>query len=209
MALNLDAIEQGFRTAVQVLLGMQPDSVRRANQFNPPPAGDQAEQYATVLVQQLGNVGWDEVTHSNVPEPTGGWGEDPDGSGGFGTGGVNDVVETITGQRHFVASVQFFRGNALVQANRLTQILQSSTCMQQMLAAGIGIGKIGAVRNLSLLVDTYFENRGQLDIEFYVVSVEQLTLATYGKFLFDITDDSPKKQTGSGSGGAGQTGFGT
>lgn len=204
MPLELASLEQNFRGLVRTLLGMPANSVHRANQFNPPPAGDQATQFATIFMQQLGVMGWDEVTHVNGTtegygeggEGDGPFGGEEDnsglGTGGFGDGGYGgdvpvDITELITGPRHFVASVQFFRGNAIVQANRLTALLQSSSGVALLLASGVGIGKIGSVRNLSALVDTYFENRAQLDIEFTIIAQEQITLETFDTFPTSLT----------------------
>jgi hypothetical protein len=185
MALNLEAIETVFRKNIRMLLALPENSVWRANQQNPPQVEDQSFQFCTVLVQQIGPVGWDEVGYQDVPAPGNpGFGQGGMGGGGYGNGEVEDVNEFITGTRRFMASVQFFRGNALTRANSLTQLLQSTSSLQALQAAGIGLVKIGAVRNLSQVVDTYFENRAQIDIEFNVVSQEQTDMPTYGEFEF-------------------------
>jgi hypothetical protein len=195
MPLDLTAIEKAFRLNIRTLLQMPENSVRRANQFDPPPAGDQETQFATVFIQQLGSTGWDEVTHQDV-SGDGGYGEGGYGDGGYGTGESEDVTEFITGQRHFIASVQFFRLDALSKANSLTALLQSSTSVQTLLAAGIGLGKIGTVRNLTTDVDSFFENRAQLDVEFYVISQEQVDLPTYAEFEVAFANDFPPDTEG-------------
>jgi hypothetical protein len=191
MSLDLDLIEQTFRGVIRSILGMQPQSVRQANQFNPPPAGDQSQQFATVLVQEIGPTGWDEVTYA-TPGGDVGAGDQGFGSDGYGGDEVLTVTEQITGQRHFVASIQFFRGNARVQAVRLSQLIQSSNAVSSLLAAGIGIGKIGAVRNLTAVVDTFYEERSQIEIEFYVVVQEAVTMQTFGTFAGTLDPEQGK-----------------
>lgn len=181
MPIDLPTVEQAFRATVRTLLGMAANSVRRANQFNPPPAGDQKTQFATVLVNEVDGRGWDDVTYAAA-----GFGED-----GYGDGNLDEnVIESITGQRHFIASVQFFRGNAKSQAMRLKTLLQSSNGLQELQAAGIGLGKIGDIRDLSKLTDTFFEARAQFDVEFYLINQEQADLPTFGTFPVSITPDS-------------------
>jgi hypothetical protein len=159
---------------------MPENSVRRANQFNPPPSGGQEDQYATVLIQEIGTYGWDEVTYTDPSDA--GSGESGSGSDGYGGSETTDLTENITGQRRFMASVQFFRGNAIVLANTLGALLQSSASVAAMVADRICISKIGPVRNLSALVDTYFENRAQMDIEFNYVNQEQVDMPTFATF---------------------------
>jgi hypothetical protein len=210
MPLKLTSIEQAFRANIRTLLGMPENSVRRANQFDPPPAGDQETQFATVFIQQVGGIGWDEITHANPTIDQDGYGQGGSGDGGAGTGAVNDVTEFITGNHLFVASVQFFRGDAIDQIERLGMLLQSSPSIQALLAAGIGLGKIGAIRNLSQVVDSFYENRAQMDVEFYVVDREQVDLATFGFFPVTINSDDyvPPVDSGYGEGGAGDSGAG-
>ena len=81
-----------------------------------------------------------------------------------------------------MASVQFFRGDAMVLANTLGALLQSSASVAAMIADGICISTIGPVRNLSALVDTFFENRAQMDIEFNYVNQEQVDMPTFATF---------------------------
>jgi hypothetical protein len=181
MPIDLTVLEPAFRATIRTLLGMPANSVKRANQFNPPPAGDQATPFATVLVSEVGGEGWDDVTYANA-----GFGQD-----GFGEGNEDDnVIETITGIRHFTASIQFFRGNAKSQAMRLKTLLQSTAAIQQLQAAGIGLGKLGDVRDLSQVVDTYYESRAQLIVEFCAINQETATVATFGSFPLSITTDS-------------------
>jgi|GEM_PF-2971383 hypothetical protein len=183
MPIDLATVEKAFRATIRTLLAMPANSVHRANQFNPPPAGGQSTQFATVLVTEVDSTGSDDVTYESADS-------------GFGTSGYGqvapseDVVEVITGMRHFTASVQFFRGNAKFQAMRLKTLLQSSNGLQQLQAAGIGLGKMGPIRDLSKVTDTYFEQRSHFDVEFYVVNQEQVDMSTFGTFPVSITTDS-------------------
>lgn len=180
MPIALATIEQNFRANVQELLGMPANSVRRANQQNPPPSGGQEDQYATVLIQDISTYGWDEVTY--VDPSQAGLGQQGSGDGPLGGQETTDLTENITGQRHFTASVQFFRGDAMVKANTLTALLQSGGSIAAMVADGICIAKIGPIRNLPALVDTFFENRAQLDIEFNFINQEQVDMPTFATF---------------------------
>lgn len=198
MGLDLEAVEKTFRGLIRTLLIMPANSVRRANQFNPPPAGNQKEEFATVLIQEIGPLGWDEVTYLDTTESgygqtgfgqggfgqgeAGGFGEGGFGDDGFGEDVTNDIVELITGQRHFVASVQFFRGKAMLQAMRLGALLQSSNAREALIAAGIGLGKIGSPKEVSKVIDTFYETRSQMDIEFYLINQEEVAMQTFGKF---------------------------
>ncbi len=180
MPIPLATIEQNFRENIRTLLGMAANSVRRANQTDPPPSGGQQDQYATVLVNEIGTYGWDEVTYTDPSQA--GSGEQGSGEGPYGGDETTDLTENITGQRHFTASVQFFRGNAIVMANTLGALLQSSNGIAANVADGICIAKIGPVRNLSALVDTFFENRAQMDIEFNYINQEQVDMPTFATF---------------------------
>lgn len=180
MPIALATIEQNFRGNIRTLLGMPANSVIRANQQDPPPSGGQEDQYATVLVQEIGTYGWDEVTYTDSSDA--GSGESGSGSDGYGGDETTDLTENITGQRRFMVSVQFFRGNAIVLANTLGALLQSSNGIAANIADGICISKIGSVRNLSALVDSYFENRAQMDIEFNYINQEQVDMPTFATF---------------------------
>ena len=180
MPIPLATIEQNFRENIRTLLGMPANSVRRANQMDPPPSGGQTDQYATVLVQEIGTYGWDEVTYTDPSNA--GLGEQGSGGGPLGGDETTDLTENITGQRRFMVSVQFFREDAIVKANTLGALLQSSNSIAAMVADGICISKIGAVRNLSALVDTFFENRAQMDIEFNFINQEQVDMPTFATF---------------------------
>lgn len=180
MPIALATIEENFRGNIRTLLGMPANSVIRANQQNPPPSGGQEDQYATVLVQEIGTYGWDEVTY--VDPSQAGSGEQGSGDGPYGGDETTDLTENITGQRRFTVSVQFFRGNAIVMAHTLGALLQSSNSITAMVADGICISRIGPVRNLSALVDTFFENRAQMDIEFNFINQEQVDMPTFATF---------------------------
>lgn len=159
---DMSGVNKAVRTLVRELLSMPANSVRPANQNAP--AGSKTEQFATVLVTALGSTGWDDVHLANEAAPS------------------NNVAETVVGQKKIMASVQFFRGDAYTKAARLGILLQTSSAIGKMQAVGLGLVKVGAATNLTAVVDTFWEERGQIIIEFHLVEVETVSTPTFGRF---------------------------
>ena len=159
---DLTGINKTVRELVRTLLNMPANSVRPANQNAP--AGAKTEQFATVLITIIDRTGWDESNLKNEISPS------------------TNVAETIIGQRKFTASVQFFRGDAYTKAARLGILLQTSSAIGKMQAVGLGLVKVGAATNLTAVVDTFWEERGQIIIEFHLVQVETVSTPTFGRF---------------------------
>lgn len=167
---DVDAINKLFRGFFRELLGMPENSVRPANQNAP--AGGKSEQFATVLVTGLEGSVWGSVKLKDEPAPS------------------LNVEESVTVQYLVSLSVQFFRGDAYTKAQRLGVLLQLSTAIARMQALGIGLVSVGTARNLTAVVDTYWEARGQIDLVFHLIARETLSLPTFGTFKIDVSDGS-------------------
>lgn len=156
--------DKNIRTLIRTLLAMPANSVRPADQNAP--TGTVSQQYATVKVIYQDATGSDEIRLANAAS--------------------NNVTETIIGQRLLLASVNFYKGDAIAKARRLVTLLGSTQAIQLMQQLGLGLVRTTQVRDLTALVDTKWEERGQLDIEFHAIAQEDLTLATYGTVQVSI-----------------------
>lgn len=163
-----DSLNKRVRTLIRTLLGMPANSIRPANQNAP--AGAIDEQFATVLIMTIGATGQDERFLANEAAPS------------------KNVVELIGGQRKFVASVQFFRGDAYTKAMRLEALLSTSKAVDLMQQLGIGFVDSSPPRNLTGVVNTLWEERGQIDLTFYVIAAEATSIPTYGTFPISFAD---------------------
>lgn len=159
-------INLSVRRLVRMLLGMGENDVRPADQKAA--AGSIGQQFATVKIINLDPVGVDTVVNRNDEAlPL-------------------NVIEAVDGTRHVVASIQIFRGDAYTKAARLPALLRTSAAVEKMQQLGLGFIRAGSPRNLTTQVDTNFEERGQIDIEFYVVAREEISIPTYGEFPVSI-----------------------
>jgi hypothetical protein len=160
--INLDAANKALREIVRSLLAMPENSVRPANQNAP--TGTVSDQFATVLLTTIEKRGQDDWYSAdlNVPDQS--------------------IQETIVGQRRLTASIQFFRGDAMTKAARLQGLLQSSIAASMLQTAGLGLVAVGSPVNLTGVIDTYWEQRAQLEVQFHCISAEELTVPTYGTF---------------------------
>lgn len=156
--------DKNIRTLIRTLLAMPANSVRPADQNAP--TGTVTKQHATVKVIYQDATGSDEIRLANAAS--------------------NNVTETIIGQRLLLASVNFYKGDAITKARRLVTLLGSTQAIQLMQQLGLGLVRTTQVRDLTALVDTKWEERGQLDIEFHAIAQEDLSLATYGTFKIDL-----------------------
>jgi hypothetical protein len=164
--INSDTINDALRGLIRGLLEMPQGSVRPANQNAP--VGTISEQYATVLLNNFAPTGQDDHTISDFDLP-------PDAS-------ATAVNQNTSGCRTFSASIQIFRGDAFSKTVRLSTLLQSAEARENLQNLGLGLVHISPALNLTALVDTNWEERGQLEVEFSCVSTEQSTLETYGTF---------------------------
>jgi hypothetical protein len=167
---DLNAVNKQVRELVRSVLAMPADSVRPANQNAP--TGTVDMQFATVLITDIKPTGWDDIRVENEASPS------------------TSLQESVVGQRHMVASVQFFRGDAYSQACKLRTLLSLSSSIDKLQAAGLGFVRASAAKNLSAVVDTAWEERAQIDLEFHLVVKETVRTPTYGRFPIDFTASS-------------------
>lgn len=167
---DLKAVNTKVRELVRTVLAMPANSVRPANQNAP--TGTMDQQFATVLITVINPTGWDESRAVNEAGPS------------------TNITESVVGQRHFVASVQFFRSDAYSQACKLRTLMTLSSSVEKMQALGLAFVRASAAKNLTTVVDTYWEERGQVDLEFHCVGLEAVSAPTYGDFPIDFTTSS-------------------
>lgn len=166
--MDIQLLGRQIRELIREGLGMPANSVRPANQNGPADAG---EQFATVLLTVLTPTGTEDERFVN--QLTG-----------------NNVTETIIGQRAVLASIQFFRGDAMMKASRLWQVLSLSANLEAMQNLGIGLVKASAPRDLTALESTRWESRAQIDVEFHLIAGESTSTATFGTFPVEIATET-------------------
>lgn len=165
--ISLDAVNTAVRTILRTILGLTEGTIRPANQNAP--TGETL--WGTVLVSPLGGNGWDVRAYADDE-----------------TEGSTDVIESISGQRNFTASVQFYKTGANATASRIEAVIQSSSALTLMSQLGVYFVKVGGVRNLSQVVNTLWEDRAQLDIECCcsVLETSELSSITSAPLTLDI-----------------------
>lgn len=163
-------INKLIRQFVRETLAMPANSVRPANQSAP--TGTQTDQFATVLITFIDATGKDDRKLANEVLPS------------------TNVAETITGHRRLMASVQFFRGDAYMKACRLVTLMSMSASIDKLQAVGLGFVRSSAARNLSGVIDAAWEERAQVDLEFYLVAKETQSIPTYGTVPISVTTES-------------------
>lgn len=165
--MTLDQLHDSFRTYLKELLGFPNNYFRVANQNAP--VGE--SPFATVLFSTIQHTGQDE--HKFIP-----------------IGMTDQITEIVIGQRTLFVSVQFFGASAIYNASRLKTLLTLTKSSTKLKTIGLGFIKSSQVRDLSAIVDTYFEPRGQIDLEFYLIAKETDTLETYGTFPIQMKTEN-------------------
>lgn len=174
---NAQDINRNIRRLLRTVYGITDiDFFRPADQKAA--TGTITQQFGTVRIMAMPSEGIDAQVQTNEAEPS------------------LNVTESVQGVRHITASVQFFRGDAYTKAARLPALMRSSLAMDTCRAQGLGFIRCGSPRNLTQEIDTNFEERGQIDIEFYVIASETVSLPTYGRFPISI-DPATEKPDGS------------
>lgn len=168
--MTLDDINKTLRQFVRETLGMPENSVRKANQKAP--TGKQTDQFATVLITLVDPVGQDDRLLFEEDAPS------------------LNVTEVVIGQRRLVASVQFFRGDAFTKACRLQTLISLSSVVTKAQLVGIGSITASAARNITAVVDADWEERAQIDLEFYLIAKEVQSIPTFGRFPIDVSTTS-------------------
>lgn len=166
------------RELVRLTLGMPENSVRPANQHAP---ADGVEQFATVLLTIIEPTGWDDSRFENTADTP--------------TAAGRPVHETIIGQRRCMASVQFFRGDAYAKALRLGTLLQMSAAQERMSNMGLGLIRVTGAKDIAALINTFFEPRGQIDLELHLIAGESMQTPTFGRFPISVDTPSSTNST--------------
>jgi hypothetical protein len=168
---TLDAVQKDFRAMVRELLGMPDNSVRKANNNPGSPAGKPNEQFATVLFTSIQSTGHDaNLYHDNEDEE-------------------QTVTETGIGQRLVLISINFFKSDAFYLASRLKTLLTMGNAAVKLQAMGLGLVRVGDARDLSSIVDTKWEDRGQLDLEVHIIAKEEVIIPTFGTFPITVSTE--------------------
>lgn len=168
--MTVDDINKLIRKFIRETLALPENSVRKANQTAP--TGKQSEPFATVLITLIDATGEDDRRLDNEAAPS------------------MNVAETIIGQRRLVASIQFFREDAYTKACRLNALLSMSSSVDKLQAMGLGLVRASPARNLTAVIDSAWEERAQIDLEFHLVAKEVQSLPTYGTFPVSVTTGS-------------------
>jgi len=168
--MTVDDINKLIRKFIRETLALPENSVRKANQTAP--TGKQSEPFATVLITLIDATGEDDRRLDNEAAPS------------------LNVAETIIGQRLLVASIQFFRDDAYTKACRLNALLSMSSSVDKLQAIGLGLVRASPARNLTAVIDSAWEERAQIDLEFHLVAKEVQSIPTYGTFPISVTTGS-------------------
>ncbi|TXG97748.1 MAG: hypothetical protein E6R08_06410 [Nevskiaceae bacterium] len=170
-------LNQKIRDIVRLATGLVGDAVRPANQ-DAPAAG----QYVTVLITTAARRGQDDSLFDPI--------ENDD---------VN-VRETATGSRDAMASISFIRGNAKELASKFESRITLGSARVRMQELGIGFVSTSAIRTLSSVVNSAWEDRAQIDLNFTYIDTEVDDVPTFAVFPITIhtvagPDASPTEQT--------------
>lgn len=170
---DVNALNDSLRGLFRTLLGWPQHSIRPANQLAP--TGLPADVFATVLIASM------VPTVDPVLGATAEWKDVAPPS--------TDVEESVFVHYKVMASVNFYRGDALMNASRLSARLQSTGAVEAMHNMDLGLISCSSVRNLTGVDEAIWESRAQLDVTFAVLANEVLTVATYNQFRFEIATE--------------------
>jgi hypothetical protein len=169
--MTLNQINTIIRNIIRTELGLLEHQVMPANTNQP--TGD--EPFVTVLIASIDGIGWDDVNIKDAPALT--------------------VTETGQGFRVMTVSVQFFRTGALTFAERLRAKLQLNSAYEKFALNGLGLLSKSAVRVLSAVPNTLWEERAQIDLSISIISKETNIIDTYGEFPLSISTESSNTVT--------------
>lgn len=152
-----------FRVLFRDLLGLPDNSIRPANQNAP----TGKTLFGTVNITAMDGAQWATRKLENDPDSV-------------------DLLETVHKDVTVTLSVQFFHAGAFDTLARLIHLLQSSGGIDRMQEIGAGLQTIGPVRDLTALVDTFFEERAQVDMTFSINAVYVLNIRSILSAKFDF-----------------------
>jgi len=154
MSLSLSTIETALAALVKSILTT--DTAIIADQNAPRPSGI----YTLIKIVDIGTAGVEASTFEDQAGPD------------------IDLIETVEAQRDLLVSFNCFYGSAMTRANKLRLLLSSNSAVELMNAAGLGVGKVSDIREMTSVVDGLFEPRAQFDLNMYASDSEDLiTLA--------------------------------
>lgn len=164
-------VNRKIRQLVVYCTGMAAATIRPSDQLGPA-TGD---QWATVKIISVRIPGSSANLWSDV-SPT-------------------QVKETQHTQYQITASIQFFRSGALAAANKLRDRVTLSSALQLMQDLGLGYVSAKPVRNLAEVVNSNWEERAQLDIDFHIGGTEEDTINSFAKFPVSVSNGNSSTST--------------
>ena len=146
--LDVAVLNQSIRHYVSLVTGLDIDkAARKANQDAP--AG--SDPFATVLITPVTTVGHDEITYEDQSGPD------------------IDVVESRSGTRSFMASINFFQTGAINNAMSMQGAAYETINLEFLASKGLGFIRSSDYRDLTEVDLARYEERGQVDLFFYVI----------------------------------------
>ncbi len=167
-------VDRSLRELIRTALGMPANSVRPANQAAP--TLSQSDAFATVQVTALQPTGWDSSSLKNEASSS------------------HNVKETLQGMRLISVSVQFFRGDAYAKALRLGVRLQMQRQIAKMQAVGLGLVRMGSATDMTAVIDSDWEARAHIGMEFHIIAQESDSLPTFAIFPLAVLGEESGKQ---------------
>lgn len=172
--MNANDLNDLLRTFFRTVMSWPANSFRPSHQIAP--VGDVNNVFATVFI----------ASSAPVVDPVLGtiqrWADQPEPS--------TDLDLTVFVQQRLLVSVNFFRGDAMMNATKLQLLLNSALAIESMQKIGLGLVGCSSVRNLVGLDEAVWESRAQIDVTFDIVSYAALEIATYNQFKFDISTEA-------------------
>lgn len=156
-----------FRLLFLDLLGLPDNSIRPWGQRAPTETG----LFGTVNILFMDDVSWATRVLENDPDSP-------------------DLIEHVYKDITIDLSVQFFKAGAEDTLYKLAHLLQSSRAIDKMQEVGVGLQRIGQIRDVTALVNTEYEERAQMDLTFamnahFITNIRAILSA---KFEFNFED---------------------
>ena len=162
--LDIDTINQSVRHYITQVTELNVDTqVLKANQDAPVP---KTGSYATVLTTPIAPEGHDEVTYID--------------------NGI-DVDEKREGTRNILASINFYRDDAINFALMMQGSAYESANQAVLRAKGLGFITASDYRNLTGVDLARMEQRAQLDMFFYVIDENENVVSSVQESDVDMT----------------------
>jgi len=164
--MTLNEINATIRNIIRTEMGMPEHQVMPANTNQP--TGNLP--FATVLVDKISGNGWDDSKWQDTLPL--------------------NVTQTAQGERKASVSIQFFRDGAVTFAERLRARIQLQSAADKFALNGIGLISVGDARNISMVINTFWEERAQIPMIISIIAKETSVIGTYGTFPISISTES-------------------